>query len=176
MMRSALVALAMVVLGSSARAQTPGPSPLTPPPVPKTVNLSGPRLGLTLLPDGVVEKLAERDITVGSHISQFGWQFERQFYTRDSGVSAVNEWVVLVGGLEQGIVLPSVSWLVGLRTRDGAEFGIGPNLSPAGAGLAIAAGITMRAGSLNVPMNVAFVPQKSGTRVSLLTGFNMRRR
>lgn len=146
------------------------------PPVAKTTNLSGPRFGLTLLADGVVNKLEERDIKVGSHISQFGWQFEKQFYSKGSGLTAVNEWVVLVGGLEQGLAMPSVSWIVGLRTKEGAEFGAGPNLTPAGVALAIAAGVTFRAGALNVPMNFAVVPSKAGVRVSMLTGFNFRRR
>src|SRR5439155_21870687 len=91
--------------------------------------------GLTLLADGVVKKLEERDINVGPHISQFGWQFEKQFYTKDGPVTMVTEWVALVGGLEQSVVLPSLSWMVGARTRDGAEFGIGPNVTPAGTGL-----------------------------------------
>jgi len=148
--------------------------PLIPPPA-KTVSLAGPRFGLTLLGDGVVEQLAERNIEVGPHISQFGWQFENQFFTRDSGVTAVTEWVVLLGGLDQSVVLPSLSWMVGLRTREGAEFGIGPNITPAGAALAMAAGVTFRAGALNVPLNVAVVPAKSGTRVSVLSGFTLRR-
>ena len=37
------------------------------PPVAKTADLSGPRFGLTLLSDGVVKKLEERNITVGPH-------------------------------------------------------------------------------------------------------------
>ena len=146
------------------------------PPVAKTANLSGPRFGLTLLADGVVKKLAEREIEVGPHISQFGWQFEKQFYTKDSGVTMVTEWVALVGGLEQSVVLPSLSWMVGVRTRDGAEFGIGPNITPAGTALVLATGMTFRAGALNVPVNVAVVPGKSGTRVSVLSGFSLRRR
>src|SRR5918996_1590265 len=36
------------------------------PPPPETADLSGPRFGLSLLADGVVDKLAERDIHVGS--------------------------------------------------------------------------------------------------------------
>src|SRR4029450_10566077 len=99
--------------------------------------------GLTLLADGVVKKLEERDIKVGPHISQFGWQFEKQFYTRDSGVTMVTEWVGLVGGLEQSVVLPSLSWMVGVRTRDGAEFGIGPNATPAGRRGGLAHGMTL---------------------------------
>ena len=147
-----------------------------PPGFTKTVNLSGPRFGMTALSTGVVDELKTRDIEVGSNISQFGWQFEKQFYTRNSGVAAVNEWVVLLGGLDQGVALPSLSWMVGLRTREGAEFGIGPNITPAGVALALAGGVTFRAGNLNVPMNVAVVPSKAGTRISILTGFNMRRR
>jgi hypothetical protein len=147
------------------------------PPFAKTANLSGPRFGLTLLPEGIVEKLdKEYQIQVGPHITQFGWQFEKQFYTRDSGVTMVTEWVGLVGGLEQSVALPSLSWLVGVRTRDGAEFGIGPNLTPAGTALVLATGMTFRTGALNVPVNVAVVPSKSGTRVSVLTGFSLRTR
>ena len=148
---------------------------IDPPKFNKTVNLSGPRFGMTALSQGVVDELRRRSITVGPNISQFGWQFEKQFYSKGSGLAAVNEWVFLAGGLEQGVVLPSLSWLVGLRTREGAEFGIGPNVTPAGVSLVIAAGVTMRTGTFNVPVNVAVVPSRVGTRVSVLTGFNMRR-
>lgn len=146
------------------------------PPIADTADLSGPRFGVTFLADGVVEKLAEREIHVQSNISQFGWQFEKLFYTQNSGVSMVTEWVVLLGGLDQGVALPSVSWLVGVRTREGAEFGIGPNITPAGRALVLAAGMTFRAGAFNVPLNIAVVPSKSGSRVTLLTGISLRRR
>jgi hypothetical protein len=151
-------------------------NPITPPPVARAVNLSGPRIGFTALSDGVVAKLHERDIDVRPTISQFGWQFEKQFYGKESGVAVLNEWVFLLGGLEQGVALPSLSWLVGLRTSNGAEFGVGPNITPAGVALAIAAGVTFRSGILNVPVNVAVVPSKDGTRISMLTGFNLRGR
>ena len=102
----------------------------------------------------------------GSQMSRYGWQ--------STGPTWV--FVPLIGGLDQGVAIPSLSWMVGLRTRDGAEFGIGPNITPAGVALAVAGGVTFRAGTLNVPMNVAVVPSKVGTRISVLTGFNMRRR
>ena len=51
------------------------------PPVAKTVSLAGPRYGFTFLDDGVVAKLKTEDIEVKNGISQFGWQFERQFYS-----------------------------------------------------------------------------------------------
>jgi len=155
---------------------TPALSQTILPPIAKTADLSGPRFGLTLLSDGVVQKLEERDIKVGPHISQFGWQFEKLFYTRDSGVTMVTEWVGLVGGLEHSVVLPSLSWMVGVRTRDGAEFGIGPNITPAGTALVLATGMTFRTGALNIPVNIAVVPSKVGTRVSLLSGFSLRHR
>lgn len=145
------------------------------PPVAETANLSGPRFGMTMLSDGVVNKLWDRGIVVRPSITQFGWQWEKQFFARDSGVTMVSEWVGLVGGLEQSLVLPSLSWLIGVRSRDGAEFGLGPNVTPAGVALVFAAGMTFHAGAFNVPINVAVVPSKSGTRVSLMTGFSLRR-
>jgi hypothetical protein len=166
-----------LVTPAIAQSGTPVPQSINvPPPMSRTISLSGPRFGFTSLSPGITAKLAsDHNIDVGPLISQFGWQFERSFFTRGSGVAAISEVVVLVGGLEQSVALPSVSWLVGLRTSQGAEFGIGPNITPAGAALALAAGMTLRSGSLNIPMTFAVVPSKSGVRVSILTGFTMRR-
>jgi hypothetical protein len=146
------------------------------PPVAHEVDLSGPRFGITSLSAGVVDKLkVERGWDLGPAVSQFGWQFEKQFYGKQGGPTAVTEAVVLFGGLEQGVVIPSLSWLVGVRASDGTEIGAGPNITPAGVALALAVGKTFRAGVLNVPVNVAVVPSRLGTRVSLLTGFSLRR-
>jgi hypothetical protein len=170
-MRVVLFTLWFAALAGPVAAQV-----ITPPPPATTASLAGPRFGVTSLSDGVVRTLQERSIDVRPLITQIGWQFERQFYSTDSGVAALNEWVVLAGGTEQGVVLPSLTWLVGLRTREGTEFGVGPNVTPAGVGLAFAAGVTLRAGILNVPVNIAVVPSKVGTRISVLTGFTLRRR
>ena len=67
-------------------------------------------------------------------ISQFGWQFEHEFYSKQDGPTVLNEWVFLLGGLDQGVAIPSLNWLVGLRTKEGTEFGIGPNITPARCG------------------------------------------
>ena len=146
------------------------------PPIPRAVNLSGPRVGLTVLSPGVVNALEQRHVHVRPIVTQFGWQLEKQFYSTHGGLTAVTEWVGLLGGLEQSVAIPSLSWMVGLRTPGGAEFGIGPNVTPAGTALVIAAGATFQSGVLNVPVNVAVVPSKTGVRVSFLTGFNMRGR
>jgi hypothetical protein len=149
------------------------PSPGVPP-YAKTLNLAGPRFGLTRLTDQTSEQLHERDIDVNHAISQFGWQFEREFYSKQDGPTVLNEWVLLLGGLDQGVAIPSMNWMVGLRTKEGAEFGLGPNITPAGVALAVAAGVTFRAGIINVPLTFAAVPSKYGTRVSVLTGFVLR--
>ena len=173
-MRPALLMLLVMTVAGPVAAQTLTDVTI-PPPRLKVVGLSGPRFGITALSEGVVEKLRERSIDVRSNITQFGWQFEKQFYSRESGPAVVNEWVLLLGGLEQGYTLPSLSWMVGVRSRNGAEFGLGPNITPAGVALALAGGVTLRSGGLNVPVTFAIVPSKVGTRVSMLTGFSLRR-
>lgn len=170
-MRNVLVAaFCVIALASPLHAQTGTQAP----PAPRTLSLAGPRFGITMLSDGVVAKLKEDSIDVSTPISQFGWQFERQMYSKQGGVAALNEWVFLLGGLDQSVAIPSLSWLVGVRTQEGAEFGLGPNVTPAGVALAVAAGVTIRTGLLNVPMNFAVVPTKAGTRITMLTGFTMR--
>ena len=164
------ITLATLLTAAPAWSQT-----AVPPRPTREINLSGPRFGLTLLSPGTVQALKEREITVGSMVSQFGWQFEKRLYTGNDGITALMEWVPLISGLEQGVALPSLNWLVGIRTAGGAEFGIGPNVTPVGAGLVVAAGVTVRSGALNIPLNFAFASSKSGPRVSFLTGFNIRR-
>ena len=142
-----------------------------------TVDMSGPRFGLTVLNQESVDTLVERrQISIRPMVSQFGWQFERRLYTNGDGVTMLMEWVPLISGLDQGVALPSLNWLTGLRTSSGTEFGIGPNITPLGVGLVVAAGVTVRTGALHVPFNFAVATSKSGARVSILTGFNVRRR
>ena len=162
-----LAVLGLLLAGAPAAAQT------LPEPV-EVVNLAGPRFGLTLLTPGITTALRNRGIVVKPYITQYGWQFEKQFFSKNSGVTMVAETVLLAGGLDQGILLPSVSWLVGIRRRNGTEFGIGPNVTPAGFAIVLAAGKTFRTRAFNVPVNVAVVPSRSGTRVSIMTGFSLR--
>lgn len=142
----------------------------------QTIDLAGPRVGMTLLgPDARARLRDERGIELGPVISQFGWQKERRFLSNPAGFTGVTEFVLLFGGMDQGVVLPSFNWMVGARTAEGIEFAVGPNVTPAGIALAAAAGVTFRTGNLNIPINLAAVPSKSGLRVSLLAGFNTRR-
>lgn len=139
----------------------------------RTVDYSGPRFGFTYLPKAIVDSLKNHDIDVGSTISQFGWQLEHEIHVTADGPMVLNEWVFLAGGLEKGVFLPSATWLVGARGRSGNEIGFGPNVSIAGVGLALAAGVTVHNGGLHFPMNVAAASSKGGIRVSFLTGFTL---
>lgn len=142
----------------------------------RQLNRSGPRFGVTWLSGSIVDSLkSKHDIDVSPVITQFGWQFEQQFASLENGPVALNEWILLVGGLDQGAFLPSLTWLVGVRTPGNFEVGVGPNATPAGVALAISMGMTFRAGALAVPVNVAIVPSRFGVRSSILTGFNLYR-
>jgi hypothetical protein len=96
-MRAAVLMLFCVSLAVPVGAQTQTPDVTIPPPPLKTVSLSGPRFGITALSQGVVDKLHERSIDVRPTITQFGWQFEKEFYSKDGGVAAMNEFVFLLG-------------------------------------------------------------------------------
>lgn len=142
----------------------------------RQLNRSGPRVGVTWLGGSIVDTLRSRhNIDVAPVVTQFGWQFERQFSSLEGGPVALNEFVFLIGGLDQGAFLPSLTWLVGVRTPNQFELGVGPNVTPAGVALALSTGMTFRVGALAVPVNIAIVPSKLGVRSSILTGFNLYR-
>jgi hypothetical protein len=133
---------------------------------------SGPRVGAAYLIGGSVtaERASRR---VSPFMSLFGWQLEHPF---DTGlhptVVPMTELVLLAGGMEQGIVLPSVSWLLALRKPNGWEAAIGPTVTGAGVQLALAGGVTHTFGKLNIPVNLAVAPGRRGASISITTGFN----
>lgn len=135
---------------------------------------SGPRLGVAYLTSGSVtaEKEGRR---LSPMTSLFGWQFERQFPTgmKDAPLP-MTELVLLAGGIEQNLFLPSASLVLGLRQPNGWEFGVGPTVTGAGAQLVVAGGITRPLGNLNIPMNLAVAPGRRGASISFTTGFNMK--
>jgi hypothetical protein len=154
------------------------PAQLAPPtadaPTVQPLKLGGPRFGLTYLPQGVRDAaLQDLDVELRPVISQFGWQWETRFFSSE-GITGMSEWVLLVGGLEANQFIPSLSWILGIRTPNGTEVGVGPNIGVSGTALAVAGGITLQSGPIYLPMNVAIVPGASGVRVSVLSGFIMR--
>jgi len=81
---------------------------------------------------------------------------------------------VVVAGLEQSKVLPTVNGLLGFEIDNSFQLGIGPDLSPlAGqeAHAIMAAGWTPRVGSFYVPVHAFFIPDVDGVhRMGITTG------
>jgi len=138
------------------------------------VSLFGPRMGVTVIAGETAEKL-KNDYDAVPIITQFGWQFEWRFFSIEDGPTGVVEIIPLIGGLEQGLFIPSLSIPMGIRSKTGFEIGIGPNISISGFSIVIAVGQTFQAGQLYLPLNFAFVPSKEGARFSLIFGFNTAR-
>ena len=129
-------------------------------------NLSGPRIGFTIITNGDLkdELVSEFGLT-SSIITQFGYQFEKQIMG-DENVAGLVEGIIFLGGLEHGLFLPSLSGMFGARFSSGYEFAIGPNLSLGGAGLVLGFGKTIEAGNINIPINFAWVPSTSRQNTS----------
>lgn len=165
-------------VAAPAKAPSP-PGPVVPgdeEPTGGTVYLGGPRLGVTLLTGGVVSKARESVPGLNPFLTQFGWQFETRIFRLANGTAGLFEFVPLIGGLEQGKFIPSLNALFGIRGPKGLEFGVGPNLTPVSASIALAVGTSFRYDGVNFPVNLAVVPGNGGARISLLVGFNSRRR
>ena len=140
-------------------------------------SLAGPRLGLVYISaspgssflngDIRLEDTGDlpedyNDIAKGALTTLYGWQWESRF--ADGGdVTGIVEWIALVGGMEKGMFLPSISSMVGLRAVKGIEFALGPNLSLGGIAMVFAAGYNFKFGKLNVPVNIAYVPSMNKT-------------
>jgi hypothetical protein len=138
------------------------------------VKLNGPRIGFSYISPGKTADQLRDNWNASPYLTLFGWQFETQFFSLPSGTTGVLEFVPLIAGLEQGLFLPSGSMLVGLRGPTGMEFGVGPNLSIAGAAFVFAAGLNFRTSEINFPVNLAVVASPHGMRYSIVMGFNLR--
>ena len=140
--------------------------------------LAGPRVGFTMITPGSLASIIRGDIPFfsdevrevwtastgkyGAAISQYGWQWESKF--ADGGdITGIVEWIALVGGMEKGMFLPSISSMVGLRAAKGIEFALGPNVSLGGIAMVFGAGYNFKFGKLNVPVNIAYVPSMNKT-------------
>ena len=89
--------------------------------------LSGPRFGFTVFTGDVADQRDHAELE--PIMTQFGWQWETQLLSTDTGSQALMEWILLVGGMEQSEFNLSLGWLTGYRLPNGVEFGVGPNFS-----------------------------------------------
>lgn len=96
------------------------------------LKLSGPRMGGTYFTGKTASYLNEPRHTGGFDaypvMFQFGYQFEAQ-YLNEGNYQALFEFIPMLTGLNQSMVIPSLTIVNGLRNnRNGWEFGIGPTL------------------------------------------------
>jgi len=94
------------------------------------LRLNGPRMGVSYTTGAVAERLQASKSQGGYEmfplITQFGYQWETQYLSAGS-FQALIEIIGLVGGLESGKFIPSISLLNGFRSSiNGWEFAFGP--------------------------------------------------
>lgn len=136
----------------------------------ETVSLSGPRLGISYLHGDM--PAAFDTLESGYYTTQFGYYFEYQFVKADN-LALATDIILLMGGMEKGMFVPSLTWVTGFRLPNNLEFGFGPNYTPlVGLGYTVATGMTFKYGNLYLPINVAFVFSRDSQRISFLTGFS----
>lgn len=94
------------------------------------LNLNGPRMGASYiygLRGRRMQDPTEQDgLDALPVISQFGYQFEWQ-YLSAGDLQALVEVIPLIGGMDQGMFIPSITLMNGFRhNRSGIEFAFGP--------------------------------------------------
>ena len=99
------------------------------------LNLAGPRMGASFITGQTADILAlpehEGGYDVFPLMFQFGYQIEMQYLTHGN-FQALFEFIPNITGLDQGMFIPSLSLMQGLRhTKYGFEFAFGPTLSMA---------------------------------------------
>jgi hypothetical protein len=135
---------------------------------------TGPRFGVSFA-TGRNADILEHDWDARSAMLQIGWEIEAEFGAGASRVSGVSSLLPLIGGFDHGRLLPSLTWLVGIKTAKGTRICFGPDLSLTGAGLAVALSTARTSSSLAVPGTVCVVFGENGVRLNLLTGFTTGR-
>ncbi len=93
----------------------------------------GPRMGFTYFSGEIANRLAESRSLGGYEAQplmfQFGYQFEKQ-YLNEGNFQALFEFIPMMTGLDQGLFIPSITIMNGLRNnKNGWEFAFGPTFS-----------------------------------------------
>ncbi len=99
------------------------------------LNLSGTRMGMVYLfgsnKDIVTKSEAEGGFEANPIFFNFGYQFERQ-YLNQGRIQGLFELIPSITGLEQGLAMPSITLLHGIRdNKTGFEFAFGPSFGMA---------------------------------------------
>ncbi len=97
------------------------------------LRLDGPRMGFTVL-SGNYGSIFQKPFDEGGFeafpaMFQFGYQFEAR-YLNEGNIQALFEFIPMITGLDQGLCIPSLAIMHGLRNnKNGWEFAFGPTLN-----------------------------------------------
>jgi len=139
----------------------------------------GPRVGGSYLfetPENFTARVREIYPT-GTYfpaVTLFGITLEQRILLGQTKSHFAFQELVILGGLEQGIVLPEAAFLIGYRGYSGFEFGIGPIVNLSGFGVVAAVGWTFSYNGVYVPVDISFIIPNSNmpATIGLTTGFN----
>ena len=134
--------------------------------MPDIKNLSGPRIGFSIITNSkFINRIENKRGVKPYFMTQFGYLLEKQVMGDDE-MAGLIKGVGRFGGLEYGIIDASMSLMYGLRFKSNFEFSAGPNLSVAarGAGLIISFGKTIKTGKVNIPIDFSWVPSTKRSR------------
>lgn len=97
------------------------------------LSLAGPRMGATYFHGRTADYITmpenQGGFDASPYMFQFGYQIELQYLTHGN-LQALFEIVPNITGLDQGLFLPSISFMQGLRhAKNGFEFAFGPIIS-----------------------------------------------
>jgi len=97
------------------------------------LDLNGSRMGFTVFTGKTASILHDSKSNGGFDafpmMFQFGYQFEKQ-YLNEGNFQALFEVIPLITGLDQGLFIPSITFMHGLRDdRNGWEFAFGPTIN-----------------------------------------------
>jgi hypothetical protein len=148
----------------------------------------GPVVGLTYVIDAqgdLNERLQEMypsSRTYYPFFTQFGLNLEQRLRLGSTKSHFAFQELFLVGGMDQGIFLPSFDFLLGFRSHRGLQFGLGPNfvLRWSETELELAMSVVYAVGwnfsffGAWVPVSLAVIPTPADgkPRISIISGFN----
>jgi hypothetical protein len=141
----------------------------------------GPRFGLSYFSmspeeftDMVTEIYGSTTQLYQPYVTQFGISFEQRILLGTTNSHFSFQETLVIGGVDQGIAIPGLAGLMGIRLANGFEAGAGPIVGLNGMNVVFALGYTFSFSEVYAPVNLVLVPDiRNGNHViSLYTGFN----
>jgi hypothetical protein len=148
-------------------------------------SFGGVRVGVSYLSRSLMESLRVDSSNDGyddsidiehPFVTQFGFQFEKKILVGEGKSQILLQLIPLVGGVDQGEALLSLSGIIGIRTPNGLELGMGPTFLDAWdntiTSVVYTMGTSREYGGLKVPLTLMAIPSRDGFQANLLTGFS----